>query len=101
MRGFSECQRYKFGHDKSYLYAESLTMTIWFYFSATHRCYKVEDICKNGGTCQPDGHNYTCNCTEFWKGDHCEIGESILLLLSEELSALSVRDIIDTHISLA
>lgn len=77
---FSKRWSYKSIHDMKYLYAESLTMIIWFNFSAAHRCEQEKDICKNGGACQPDGESYTCNCTEFWRGDHCEDGESTLFL---------------------
>ena len=43
------------------------------YLFLVHPCDKAESPCKNNGLCKKDGDCFTCDCSEDWTGDICEI----------------------------
>lgn len=56
-----------------HFYEYVLLICQFFSFSDEEKCENNLDACINGGICQDDIKNYSCNCTDGFTGDHCEI----------------------------
>ena len=58
-------------------YIATFGLHCWIHVADIDDCVNV--TCQNDGVCLDRVNGYECNCTQRWRGDHCEKGQYIIL----------------------
>ena len=69
---------YDFLHSIQHMhYIVTCGLHCWIHVADTDECVNV--TCQNDGVCWDRINDYECNCTQYWRGDHCETGQYTIL----------------------